>query len=132
MLGGKWDDRRRAAKRRRNRGAVEVIGADDPGGRALLDVAVAVYTPRQDQPAARIDLARSRTEALAEGRHDPVLDADIADCRVCGGRNSAVADHQIVIAHPSPSTYWSYNASSNGGRSSATVAHRGTKQKGSP
>ena len=47
MLRGERDHRRRAAKRRRDGGAVEIIGADDPRRGALLDMAMAVDAARQ-------------------------------------------------------------------------------------
>src|SRR5437763_877278 len=77
MLRGKRDHCGCAAERRGNGRAVEIIGADDARRGALLDMAMAVDAPRQYQPAARIDLARTRTELLAEGHHRAVLDPDI-------------------------------------------------------
>ena len=62
-------------------------------------MAMTVDPARQYQFAGGVDLARSRPEPSAEGRDDPVLDADIALDRVGRGRHRAVADHQIVFAH---------------------------------
>jgi hypothetical protein len=99
MLRGERDDGRRAAERRRNGRAVEIVGADNPGRRHLLDMTMAVDAARQHEAAGRVDLARPRPEAEAEGRDDPVLDADVAANRVGGGRDRAVADDEIVIGH---------------------------------
>ena len=129
MLRGERDHRRGAAKRRRHRGAVEIVGADDPGRGALLDMAMAVDAARQDRRSARIDLARARPKVLAERRDDPILDADIAGSGVGRGRHRAVADHQIEVAHARPSMPL-YNAPSIRARSSATVAHREHRAKG--
>src|SRR6266446_1487932 len=99
MLGGERDHRGGAAEGRRHRRAVEIVGADDPGRGSLLDVAMAVDAARQHQPAARIDLLRPGGEVLAEGRDDPVLDADVAIGDIGSSRHRAVADHQIEVAH---------------------------------
>ena len=64
MLGGERDHRGGAAERRGDGGAVEIVGADDPGRRALLDMAMAVDAARQDELGRRVDLAR----APARGR----------------------------------------------------------------
>src|SRR6516225_10887322 len=100
MLRGERDHRRGPAKRRRHCRAVEIVGADDAGGRALLDVAVAVDTAWQDQTPTRIDLTGAWSQILAEGRHDTVSDADVAGGGVGRGRYCAVADHQVELAHP--------------------------------
>src|ERR1700746_2992638 len=99
MLGGERDHRGGAAKRRRHRCAVEIIGADHTGRRALLDMAMAVDAARQYPSPARIDLPRRRAETLAEGRGAPPLDPDIATDNIGRGRHGAIADHQIVLAH---------------------------------
>src|SRR5215469_2742318 len=102
MLRGKRNDRRRAAKRRRHGRAVEIVGADNASGGALLDMAMAVDAAGQDEPAGCIDFALTRAEVLAERRDDAVPDADIARDRIGGGRYSAAADYQIVLAHAVP------------------------------
>lgn len=99
MLGGERDDRCRAAKCRRHGGAVEVVGANHPGGGALLDVTMAVDAAGQDQLATRSDLARPGTEVPAECRDDPVFDADVACHDIRRSRHCAVADHEIEIGH---------------------------------
>src|SRR6516225_331275 len=102
MLRGERDDRRRAAKSCRYRSAVEIVGADDAGRRALLDMAMAVDAARQHQLAARIDFAFASGKILAERRDDAVLDANVAGNRVGGGGDGAAADHQVVVAHAAP------------------------------
>src|SRR5437763_15547485 len=102
MLRGERDHRRRAAKRRRDGRAVEVVGADDPRRGALLDVAMAVDAAGQYELPTRLDLVRACGETLAERGNDAVLDPDIAHRRVGRRRDRAVADHQIVIAHAGP------------------------------
>src|SRR5437762_8757994 len=102
MLRGKRDHRRRAAKRRRDGRAIEVVGADDARRGALLDMAMAVDAAGQYQLPARLDLDRTCGETLAECGNDAVLDPDIAHRRVGRRRHRAVADHQIVIAHAGP------------------------------
>ena len=51
MLRGERDHRGGAAERCRHRRAVEIVGADDAGRGALLDMAMAVDAARQDQPS---------------------------------------------------------------------------------
>ncbi len=99
MLGGERDYRGGAAERRGDGGAVEIVGADDPGRRALLDMAMAVDAARKHQLAGRVDLPHPRPESAAEHRDDAVLDADIAQGRVRGGRHGAVADYEIIVGH---------------------------------
>src|SRR6516162_10331444 len=65
MLRGKRDYRGGPAKRRRHRSAIEIVGADDPGRGALLDMTMAVDAARQYQMAARIDVPRARTKVLS-------------------------------------------------------------------
>src|SRR6516165_8400326 len=100
MLRGERDHGGGAAKCRRNGRAVEIVGTDDARRRALLDMAMAVNAARQDQLAARIDLARSASEVLAESGDDTLLDADVADRDIRCSNHGAIADHQIVLAHP--------------------------------
>ena len=76
MLGRERDHRGGAAIGGRDRAAEEIVGVPDPHARELLDMAVAVDAARQDQPVARIDLARGRGQALGQ-RHD----AAVAGCR---------------------------------------------------
>ena len=102
MLGRERDHRRRPAKRRRDSGAVEIIGADHSGRGTLLNMAVAVDAARQHEPTGCIDLARAPREILAEGRNDTVLDGDVTGNDVGGRSHGAVADHQIVFAHAAP------------------------------
>ena len=102
MLRGERDHRRRAAKRRRDGRAVEIIGADDPSRGALLDMAMAVNAAGQDQLPARIDLACSRAEIFAERRDHATLDAYVANRRVGRRRDGAAADYKIVFAHAAP------------------------------
>src|SRR5215472_15680065 len=102
MLGREGDHRGCAAKRCRHGGAVEIIGADDPGRGTLLDMAMAVDAARQHEPAGCIDLARAGGKVFAEYRNDAGPDADVADRRIGRCHDGAVADHQIVFAHGSP------------------------------
>ena len=104
MLRGKRDHRGGAAKGGGDGGAVEIVGADHSGGGALLDMAVAVDAARQYQPPAGVDLPCPRTQPFAERRDDAVLYPDVADRRIGRRRHRAVADHQIVLAHP-PSAF---------------------------
>src|SRR5215831_15251624 len=102
MLRGKRDHRRRAAKGRRYRSAVEIVGADDAGRRTLLDMTMAVDAARQDESAGCIDFTLTPAEVLAERRHHAVLDADVAGDRIGRGGDGAAADHQIIFAHAAP------------------------------
>ncbi len=99
MLRGERDHRRRAAERRGDGGAVEIVGADDAKAGALLDMAMAVDGPGHDELAARVDLARRRAEAAAERDDGPVLDADVAMLGVGGRHHRAVFDDEVVIGH---------------------------------
>ena len=100
MLRRKRDDSRRAAERRRHRRAVEIVGAHDPGRGFLLDMAMAVDRAGQNELAAGVDVARAGREPLAECHDRAAAHADVALRRVGGGRDRAVADHQIVVGHP--------------------------------
>src|SRR5580704_4802485 len=122
MLRGERDYRGRAAKRRGDGSAVEIIGTDDACRGALLDMAMAVDASRQYKPAARIDLPYRRTEVLAERRHRAVFDADITQSRIGGGRHGAAPDDQIILVHSGPS--------SPRGQSSATVERTQRRGKG--
>src|SRR5690242_7034505 len=99
MLRRERDYRRRAAERGGNRRAVEIIGAHDPGRGFLLDMTMAVDRAGKHKAAARIDIARALRETLAKRDDRAVLDADVAACRIGGGRDRAVADHQIEFGH---------------------------------
>ena len=68
MLRGERDHRRGAAERRRDRGAVEIVGADDAGRGVLLDMAMAVDRAGQHELAGGVDLARPGAEPAAERR----------------------------------------------------------------
>src|SRR5215472_1740352 len=68
-------------------------------------MAMAVDAARQDQLGARVEFARTGPERAAERHDGAVLDADIASCRIGGGRYGAVADHEIIFGHGS-SSYW--------------------------
>ena len=57
VLGRERDHRGGAAEGRRDGGALERIGVHDARGRELLDMRMAVDAARQDQLAARVDLA---------------------------------------------------------------------------
>src|SRR5215472_2606661 len=131
MLRRKRDHRGGPSKRRRYRCAVEIVGADDAGRGALLDMTVAVDAARQDQPAGRVDLVHTRAEAFAERCNDAVLDADIAKRRVGCGYHLAVADHQVELAHVM-FLLRDLQRPSTSGRSSATVRGENIAQKGSP
>src|SRR5437868_12914157 len=100
MLRRERNRRRRAAKRGRHRRAVEIVGAHDPGRGFLLDMAMAVDRAGQDQLAAGVDVTRAGREPLAECDDGAVPDTDVADGRIRGGRDRAVADHQVVVGHP--------------------------------
>src|SRR5215813_9113539 len=102
MLGREGDHRGCAAKRCRHGGAVEIIGADDPGRGTLLDMAMAVDAARQHEPAGCIDLARAGGKVFAERRDNALRDANVADRRVGRGGYGAAADHKIVFAHARP------------------------------
>src|SRR6516162_778871 len=116
MLRGERDHRRGPAKRRRHCRAVEIVGADDAGGRALLDVAVAVDTAWQDQTPTRIDLTGAWSQILAEGRQTPSL-MPMSQAVV----SAAVATVPLRITRSNSlipvSSFWS----SNDGGSDATL-----------
>ncbi len=99
MLRSERDHRGGAAERSGHGRAVEIVGADNPGGRALLDVAMAVDPTGKHQLAPGVDLARPRSEPEAKCGDNPILDANIASRRVSGGRHRAVADDEIEVAH---------------------------------
>ena len=64
-------------------------------------MAMAVDRAGQYQPAGRVDVAGAGGEALAERDDRAIPHADVAVCRVGGGRDRAVADHQIEFGHDS-------------------------------
>src|SRR5438477_2631731 len=100
MLRREWNHRRGAAKRGRHRRAVEIVGAHDPGRGFLLDMAMAVDRAGQDELAAGVDVTRAGREPLTERNDRSAAHADVALRRIGGGRDRAVADHQIVVGHP--------------------------------
>ncbi len=63
-------------------------------------MAMAVDRAGQDELAARIDVVRTGREPLTERNDRPAAHADVADGRIGGGRDRAVADHQVVVSHP--------------------------------
>jgi hypothetical protein len=102
MLRRERDHRRRAAERGRHGRAVEIVGAHEPGRGFLLDMAMAVDRAGQHNLAGRVDVAVAGRQALAERDDRAIPDADVADGRVGGGCDRAVADHQIEFGHVRP------------------------------
>ncbi len=100
MLGSEGDHRRGAAKRRRYRARIKVIGAHDAETGLLLDVAVAVDAARQDELAAGVDLAGTLAGDCRFKRHDrAILDGDVAVELAVFGNDFGVADDEIVVGH---------------------------------
>ena len=70
VLGGEGDDGGGTAERGGDRAGVEVVGAQDPGRRHLLDVAVAVDPPGQNELAGGVNLVGACVQVLRQ-RDDP-------------------------------------------------------------
>jgi len=99
-LGGEGDDRRRAATRRRDGAAAEIVGAPRRQS-ANADRCGNASRRRRATPDDRsIDLALSLRQPLRDRNDAAASDADIGAVDIRCGGHGAVADNQIVFGQP--------------------------------
>jgi hypothetical protein len=96
MLGSKRDHGSGAAKGRGGGRALERICVDDAGGGELLDMRVAVDAARQNQFAARVDLAPRGRQSSADGCDGLAGNRDIGLEHVTRGRDFTAANEEVV------------------------------------
>ncbi len=100
MLGGKRNDGRRPAERRRHRARIEIVGAHHAHAGLLLDMHMAVDAARKDELVAGIDLARRGAfQAGLDGGDAPVPDPNVSLGLAIFGDDLCVTNDQVVVSH---------------------------------
>ena len=99
MLRGKGEDRGRAAENRGHGSAVKVIGCHDPQGAHLLDVAMALDAPGQDQHPGGINGTPRRAEVATERNDLAATDGDVALGHVRRRGHGPIANEDVKLRH---------------------------------
>ena len=102
VLRGERDDGGGAPERGGDRPGVEVVRAQDPGRRLLLDVAVTVDPAGQHELAGGVDLVVAFVEVEGQGRNCAVPDPHVGGVRVGRGCDGAAANDEIESVHREP------------------------------
>ena len=89
-----------ATARRRTGAGEEVVGVFRAVVGGLVEVAMAVYAARRDEPAGGVErLGGLAFQALRNGDDAPVAHADVRRVAIADGRDVGVAQDQVVAWH---------------------------------
>ena len=99
MLRRERDHRRGAAHRRRTGGAGKIVRVHQARRSELLDMAVTVDAPWQQQPARGVQLDPARRQSLADRGDALATDRHLGWIDAGRGSDGAAADDEIVLGH---------------------------------
>ena len=82
-----------------DRAGVEIVCAENPARRHLLDVAMAVDSAGQHELARCVDLVLAFAEVMRKSDDPAVADPNVGGERVGGARDGAAANDEIESVH---------------------------------